>query len=215
MSRRSFWMTFGASIILSVALSFVAINGRLSRANDLNGIAASVLGQSRNIRENISQIGADESALLDALTPATLTPADLVDVVQSIASPLELRMTDITLQAAPISREDALLAIKLDPSTFPEYFSVVTASVQLTGDVPRLMQLLENLKGAFANGPLRGLVQVKVAFDDINSTLSVGLVGVSFNGASTTPATSIPVGAPTSTTLLADAILPVDTTVVP
>lgn len=201
MSRRNLWITYVASVILVGALTFIVINGRISRASDLNGVAESVLSQSRILREKTQGIGEDEEARLNSLTPVTLTPTDLVNVVKSISDPLDLRMIEVSSQVAPISREDALVAINLEPSILPDFFSVVTASVQTRGDIPRLMELLENLKDVSTNGPLRGLVEIKFTFNGSDSTLSLGLVGIRFNGGSTTPKTSTTVGNLSSTTV--------------
>jgi hypothetical protein len=209
MSRRNLWILLVASISLVGALTFVVSDRRISRASDLNEVAASVFSQSRILRENTRGIGADQASQLDLLAPATLTSTDLANVVKSIAGALDLRMMEITSQVAPISRDDALVAINLEPSIFPDFFTVVTASVKVTGDIPRLMELLKNLKAASAKGPLRGFVELKFNLNGGDSMLSLGLVGIRFNGGSRTPTTSTTDGVLSSTTL------PSDTTVAP
>jgi hypothetical protein len=215
MSRRNLWITLASSVFLVVTLTYVVIDGRISKASDLNKVAVSALSQSRILREKTVEIGADEEAWLDWMTPATLTPTDLADVVKSIADSLGLRMVKVSPNAAPISQEDALVAINLEPSVFPDYFSVVTASVQVRGDIPRLMELLENLKNVSANGPLRGVVEIKFTFNGSNSTLSVGLVGVRFNGGSPATVTPTTVENLSGTTLPSNSQLPVETSVAP
>jgi hypothetical protein len=215
MSRRGLWTTIGVSAFFVVALAFFAITDRNSTAGDLNADAASVLSQARTLRANTSELEADQAALLESLTPAALTESDLVGVVKSVASPLGLRVEEVTSQVTPIGQEDALKALNIDPATLSDFFSVVTASVKVTGDVPRLMTLLENLKNASANGPLMGFVGIKFMFDDSNTTLTVGLVGVRFNGVSAASPTPTTIAVPTQTTLPIDAMLPVDTTVAP
>jgi hypothetical protein len=215
MSRRDLWITIGVSSLLVVVLAFVGINGRNSTAKELNANAAKIFSEARTLRANTSELAADQTALLESLTPAGLTESDLVGVVKSVASPLGLRVEEVTSQVTPITQEDALLALNIEPTTLSDFFSVITASVKITGDVPRLMTLIENLKNASANGPLMGFVGIQFLFDDNNTTLTVGLVGVRFNGV--TPAVTVPnpVVLPTETTLPTDASLPVDTTVAP
>lgn len=216
MSRRGLWTTIGVSAFFVLALAFFAINNRNSTASDLNASAESVYGQARTLRANTSELAADQTALLESLTPSSLTESDLVGVVKSVASPLGLRVEEVTTQVTPISQEDALKALNIDPATLSDFFSVVTCSVQVTGDVPRLLTLIESLKNASANGPLMGFVGIKFVFDDSNTTLTVGLVGVRFNGVTSAPAApTTTIVVPSETTLPIDAMLPADSTVAP
>jgi hypothetical protein len=185
MSRRHLGITVGVSLLV-VALAFVTINGRNSTAQDLRADAARILSEARTLRANTPEAAAAQTALLESRTPTTLTESDLVGVVKSVASPLGLQVEDVTFQVTSITPEDALMALNIKPTTLSDFFSVITASVKVTGDVPRLMTFTENLKSASANGPLLGIVGFKFLFDDSYTTLTVGLAGVRFNGVSPT-----------------------------
>ena len=182
MSRRNLGITIGVSSLLVIAIAFIAINGRNSTAQDLRADAAKIFSEARTIRANTPELAADQTALLDSLTPTTLTESDLVGVANSVAGALGLRVEEVTFQVAPFAPEDALLALNIEPTTLSDFFSVITASVKVTGDVPRLITFTENLKNASANGPLFGIVGFEFSFDDSNTTLTVGLAGVRFNG---------------------------------
>ena len=184
MSRRNLGITIGVSSLLIIAIAFVAINGRNSTAQDLRADAAQIFSEARTIRANTPELPADQTALLDSLTPTTLTESDLVGVAKSVAGALGLRVEEVTFQVAPFAPEDALLALNIEPTRLSDFFSVITASVKVTGDVPRLITFTENLKNASANGPLFGIVGFEFSFDDSNTTLTVGLAGVRFNGVS-------------------------------
>ncbi len=90
--------------------------------------------------------------------------------------------------------EEALNALNIDPDSVTELFTVVTAVVEVTGDVPRLIQLIDKTRDARITGPLIGIASIKFDFAGNQTVATLELVGLRFNEQqlSVAPETTLP-----------------------
>lgn len=195
MSRRSIYISFGAVL---VALIFVGVFGvitdRREHVDRLRETADQVFLEAAAIRAQSANIDLSGDPNLSLLAPSTLTSADLVVAIRREAEILTLGVVEAKSSAETISSENALNALNIDPTSLSELFTVVTAVVEVTGDVPRLIQLIDKTRDARITGPLIGIASAKFDFAGNQTVATLELVGIRFNELqiSVAPETTLP-----------------------
>ncbi len=195
MSRRSIYISFGAVL---VALVFVGVFGvitdRREHVDRLRETADQVFLEAAAIRAQSANIDLSGDPNLSLLAPSTLTSADLVVAIRREAEILTLGVVEAKSSAETISPENALNALNIDPTSLSELFTVVTAVVEVTGDVPRLIQLIDKTRDARITGPLIGIASAKFDFAGNQTVATLELVGIRFNELqiSVAPETTLP-----------------------
>ena len=195
MSRRSIYISFGAVL---VALVFVGVFGvitdRREHVDRLRETADQVFLEAAAIRAQSANIDLSGDPNLSLLAPSTLTSADLVVAIRREAEILTLGVVEAKSSAETISSENALNALNIDPTSLSELFTVVTAVVEVTGDVPRLIQLIDKTRDARITGPLIGIASAKFDFAGNQTVATLELVGIRFNELqiSVAPETTLP-----------------------
>ena len=195
MSRRNTYIIFGA---VFVSLVFVGVFGLITNRRDhvdrLRETADQVFLEAAAIRAKSANIDLSGDPNLSLLAPSTLTSADLVTAIRREAEILTLGVVESKATAETISRENALNALNIDPTTLSELFTVVTAVVEVTGDVPRLIQLIDKTRDARITGPLIGVASIKFDFAGNQTVATLELVGIRFNELqiSVAPETTLP-----------------------
>ena len=195
MSRRNIYIVFGA---VFVSLVFVGVFGLITNRRDhvdrLRETADQVFLEAAAIRAKSANIDLSGDPNLSLLAPSTLTSADLVTAIRREAEILTLGVVESKATAETISRENALNALNIDPTTLSELFTVVTAVVEVTGDVPRLIQLIDKTRDARITGPLIGVASIKFDFAGNQTVATLELVGIRFNELqiSVAPETTLP-----------------------
>ncbi len=195
MSRRSIYISFGAVL---VALIFVGVFGvitdRREHVDRLRETADQVFLEAAAIRAQSANIDLSGDPNLSLLAPSTLTSADLVVAIRREAEILTLGVVEAKSSAETISPENALNALNIDPTSLSELFTVVTAVVEVTGDVPRLIQLIDKTRDARITGPLIGIASAKFDFAGNQTVATLELVGIRFNELqiSVAPETTLP-----------------------
>ena len=195
MSRRSIYISFGAVL---VALVFVGVFGvitdRREHVDRLRETADQVFLEAAAIRAQSANIDLSGDPNLSLLAPSTLTSADLVVAIRREAEILTLGVVEAKSSAETISPENALNALNIDPTSLSELFTVVTAVVEVTGDVPRLIQLIDKTRDARITGPLIGIASAKFDFAGNQTVATLELVGIRFNEPqiSVAPETTLP-----------------------
>ena len=195
MSRRNTYIIFGA---VFVSLVFVGVFGLITNRRDhvdrLRETADQVFLEAAAIRAKSANIDLSGDPNLSLLAPSTLTSADLVTAIRREAEILTLGVVEAKATAETISRENALNALNIDPTSLSELFTVVTAVVEVTGDVPRLIQLIDKTRDARITGPLIGVASIKFDFAGNKTVATLELVGIRFNELqiSVAPETTLP-----------------------
>ena len=195
MSRRNIYIIFGA---VFVSLVFVGVFGLITNRRDhvdrLRETADQVFLEAAAIRAKSANIDLSGDPNLSLLAPSTLTSADLVTAIRREAEILTLGVVESKATAETISRENALNALNIDPTTLSELFTVVIAVVEVTGDVPRLIQLIDKTRDARITGPLIGVASIKFDFAGNQTVATLELVGIRFNELqiSVAPETTLP-----------------------
>ena len=195
MSRRNIYIIFGA---VFVSLVFVGVFGLITNRRDhvdrLRETADQVFLEAAAIRAKSANIDLSGDPNLSLLAPSTLTSADLVTAIRREAEILTLGVVESKATAETISRENALNALNIDPTSLSELFTVVTAVVEVTGDVPRLIQLIDKTRDARITGPLIGVASIKFDFAGNQTVATLELVGIRFNELqiSVAPETTLP-----------------------
>ena len=195
MSRRNIYIIFGA---VFVSLVFVGVFGLITNRRDhvdrLRETADQVFLEAAAIRAKSANIDLSGDPNLSLLAPSTLTSADLVTAIRREAEILTLGVVESKATAETISRENALNALNIDPTTLSELFTVVTAVVEVTGDVTRLIQLIDKTRDARITGPLIGVASIKFDFAGNQTVATLELVGIRFNELqiSVAPETTLP-----------------------
>ena len=195
MSRRNTYIIFGA---VFVSLVFVGVFGLITNRRDhvdrLRETADQVFLEAAAIRAKSANIDLSGDPNLSLLAPSTLTSADLVTAIRREAEILTLGVVESKATAETISRENALNALNIDPTSLSELFTVVTAVVEVTGDVPRLIQLIDKTRDARITGPLIGVASIKFDFAGNQTVATLELVGIRFNELqiSVAPETTLP-----------------------
>lgn len=195
MSRRNIYIIFGA---VFVSLVFVGVFGLITNRRDhvdrLRETADQVFLEAAAIRAKSANIDLSGDPNLSLLAPSTLTSADLVTAIRREAEILTLGVVEAKVTAETISRENALNALNIDPTSLSELFTVVTAVVEVTGDVPRLIQLIDKTRDARITGPLIGVASIKFDFAGNKTVATLELVGIRFNELqiSVAPETTLP-----------------------
>ena len=195
MSSRSRYISFGA---VFVALVFVGVFGvitdRREHVDRLRETADQVFLEAAAIRAQSANIDLSGDPNLSLLAPSTLTSADLVVAIRREAEILTLGVVEAKSSAETISPENALNALNIDPTSLSELFTVVTAVVEVTGDVPRLIQLIDKTRDARITGPLIGIASAKFDFAGNQTVATLELVGIRFNELqiSVAPETTLP-----------------------
>ena len=182
MSRRSIYLSIGAVV---VALIFAGVFGLISNRRDhvdrLRETADQVFLEAAAIRAKSANINLVDNPNLSLLTPSTLTSADLVGAIRREAEILTVGVVEVNSPAETMTVEAALTALNIDPDSVTELFTVVTAVVEVTGDVPRLIQLIDKTRDARITGPLIGIASIKFDFAGNQSVATLKLVGIRFN----------------------------------
>ena len=195
MSRRNTYIIFGA---VFVSLVFVGVFGLITNRRDhvdrLRETADQVFLEAAAIRAKSANIDLSGDPNLSLLAPSTLTSADLVTAIRREAEILTLGVVESKATAETISRENRLNALNIDPTSLSELFTVVTAVVEVTGDVPRLIQLIDKTRDARITGPLIGVASIKFDFAGNQTVATLELVGIRFNELqiSVAPETTLP-----------------------
>ena len=182
MSRRSIYLSIGAVV---VALIFAGVFGLISNRRDhvdrLRETADQVFLEAAAIRAKSANIDLTGDPNLSLLAPSTLTSADLVGAIRREAEILTVGVVEVNAPAETMTVEAALTALNIDPDSLTELFTVVTAVVEVTGDVPRLIQLIDKTRDARITGPLIGIASIKFDFAGNQSVATLKLVGIRFN----------------------------------
>jgi hypothetical protein len=195
MSRRSIYFSIGAVV---VALIFAGVFGLISNRRDhvdrLRETADQVFLEAAGIRAKSANIDLTGDPNLSLLTPSTLTSADLVSAIRREAEVLTVGVVEAKAPTETMTVEAALNALNIDPTSVTELFSVVTAVVEVTGDVPRLIQLIDKTRDARVTGPLIGIASIKFDFAGNQTVATLKLVGLRFNEQqiSVAPETTLP-----------------------
>lgn len=195
MSRRSIFVSIGAVV---VALIFAGVLGLITDRRDhvdrLRETADQVFLEAAAIRAKSANIDLTGDPNLSLLAPSTLTSADLVSAIRREAEVLTLGVVEAKAPAEPMTVEAALSALNIDPTSLTELFTVVTAVVEVTGDVPRLIQLIDKTRDARITGPLIGIASIKFNFAGNQTVATLELVGIRFNEQqiSVAPETTLP-----------------------
>ena len=195
MSRRSIFFSIGAVV---VALIFAGVFGLISNRRDhvdrLRETADQVFLEAAAIRAKSANINLVDNPNLSLLTPSTLTSADLVGAIRREAEILTVGVVEVNSPAETMTVEAALTALNIDPDSLTELFTVVTAVVEVTGDVPRLIQLIDKTRDARITGPLIGIASIKFDFAGNQTVATLELVGLRFNEQqiSVAPETTLP-----------------------
>ena len=195
MSRRKIFISIGAVV---VALIFVGVFGLITNRRDhvdrLRETADQVFLESAAIRAKSANIDLTGDPNLSLLAPSTLTSADLVSAIRREAEVLTLGVIEAKAPTETMTAEAALTALKIDPTSLTELFTVVTAVVEVTGDVPRLIQLIDKTRDARTTGPLIGIASIKFDFAGNQTVATLELVGIRFNEQqlSVAPGTTLP-----------------------
>ena len=182
MSRRSIFFSIGAVV---VALIFAGVFGSISNRRDhvdrLRETADQVFLEAAGIRAKSANINLVDDPNLSLLTPSTLTSADLVSAIRREAEVLTVGVVEAKAPTETMTVEAALNALNIDPDSVTELFTVVTAVVEVTGDVPRLIQLIDKTRDARITGPLIGIASIKFDFAGNQTVATLKLVGLRFN----------------------------------
>jgi hypothetical protein len=195
MSRRSIYFSIGAVV---VALIFAGVFGLISNRRDhvdrLRETADQVFLEAAGIRAKSANIDLTGDPNLSLLTPSTLTSADLVSAIRREAEVLTVGVVEAKAPTETMTVEAALNALNIDPTSVTELFTVVTAVVEVTGDVPRLIQLIDKTRDARITGPLVGIASIKFDFAGNQTVATLKLVGLRFNEQqiSVAPETTLP-----------------------
>lgn len=195
MSRRKIFISIGAVI---VALIFAGVLGLITDRRDhvdrLRETADQVFLESAAIRAKSANIDLTGDPNLSLLAPSTLTSADLVSAIRREAEVLTLGVVEAKASTETMTVEEALTALNIDPTSLTELFTVVTAVVEVTGDVPRLIQLIDKTRDARTTGPLIGIASIKFDFAGNQTVATLELVGIRFNEQqiSVAPETTLP-----------------------
>jgi hypothetical protein len=195
MSRRSIYFSIGAVV---VALIFAGVFGLISNRRDhvdrLRETADQVFLEAAGIRAKSANIDLTGDPNLSLLTPSTLTSADLVSAIRREAEVLTVGVVEAKAPTETMTVEAALNALNIDPTSVTELFTVVTAVVEVTGDVPRLIQLIDKTRDARVTGPLVGIANIKFDFAGNQTVATLKLVGLRFNEQqiSVAPETTLP-----------------------
>ena len=195
MSRRSIFFSIGAVV---VALIFAGVFGLISNRRDhvdrLRETADQVFLEAAGIRAKSANIDLTGDPNLSLLTPSTLTSADLVSAIRREAEVLTVGVVEAKAPTETMTVEAALNALNIDPTSVTELFTVVTAVVEVTGDVPRLIQLIDKTRDARVTGPLVGIASIKFDFAGNQTVATLKLVGLRFNEQqiSVAPETTLP-----------------------
>ncbi|MEI8024003.1 MAG: hypothetical protein WCH63_07430 [Actinomycetota bacterium] len=195
MSRQKIFISIGAVV---VALIFVGVFGLITNRRDhvdrLRETADQVFLESAAIRAKSANIDLTGDPNLSLLAPSTLTSADLVSAIRREAEVLTLGVVEAKAPAETMTVEAALTALNIDPTSLTELFTVVTAVVEVTGDVPRLIQLIDKTRDARTTGPLIGIASIKFEFAGNQTVATLELVGIRFNEQqlSVAPGTTLP-----------------------
>lgn len=182
MNRRNPYLFFGAVFSLAVFIgAFILIQDRRERVDLLRETADQVFLDAAVIRTELARTNVVDPNL-SLLAPTTLASADLITAIRREAETLNLVVNEAEPIVETISANDALVALNIDPKSATEFFTVITAVVDVTGDVQRLIQLLDKTRDARVTGPLIGVKSVKFAFAGNQTVATLELVGIRFDG---------------------------------
>jgi len=195
MSRRKIFISIGAIVVAIIFAGVIElITNRRDHVDRLRETADQVFLVSAAIRAKSANIDLTGDPNLSLLAPSTLTSADLVSAIRREAEVLTLGVIEAKAPTETMTAEAALTALKIDPTSLTELFTVVTAVVEVTGDVPRLIQLIDKTRDARTTGPLIGIASIKFDFAGNQTVATLELVGIRFNEQqlSVAPGTTLP-----------------------
>jgi len=195
MSRRKIFISIGAVVVAIIFAGVIElIINRRDHVDRLRETADQVFLESAAIRAKSANIDLTGDPNLSLLAPSTLTSADLVSAIRREAEVLTLGVIEAKAPTETMTAEAALTALKIDPTSLTELFTVVTAVVEVTGDVPRLIQLIDKTRDARITGPLIGIASIKFDFAGNQTVATLELVGIRFNEQqlSVAPGTTLP-----------------------
>jgi hypothetical protein len=195
MSRRKIFISIGAIVVAIIFAGVIElITNRRDHVDRLRETADQVFLESAAIRAKSANIDLTGDPNLSLLAPSTLTSADLVSAIRREAEVLTLGVVEAKAPAESMTVEAALTALNIDPTSLTELFTVVTAVVEVTGDVPRLIQLIDKTRDARITGPLIGIASIKFDFAGNQTVATLELVGIRFNEQqlSVAPGTTLP-----------------------
>ena len=195
MSRRKIFISIGAIVVAIIFAGVIElIINRRDHVDRLRETADQVFLESAAIRAKSANIDLTGDPNLSLLAPSTLTSADLVSAIRREAEVLTLGVIEAKAPTETMTAEAALTALKIDPTSLTELFTVVTAVVEVTGDVPRLIQLIDKTRDARTTGPLIGIASIKFEFAGNQTVATLELVGIRFNEQqlSVAPGTTLP-----------------------
>ena len=195
MSRRKIFISIGAIVVAVIFAGVIElITNRRDHVDRLRETADQVFLESAAIRAKSANIDLTGDPNLSLLAPSTLTSADLVSAIRREAEVLTLGVVEAKAPAESMTVEAALTALNIDPTSLTELFTVVTAVVEVTGDVPRLIQLIDKTRDARITGPLIGIASIKFDFAGNQTVATLELVGIRFNEQqlSVAPGTTLP-----------------------
>jgi len=195
MSRRKIFISIGAIVVAIIFAGVIElITNRRDHVDRLRETADQVFLESAAIRAKSANIDLTGDPNLSLLAPSTLTSADLVSAIRREAEVLTLGVVEAKAPAESMTVEAALTALNIDPTSLTELFTVVTAVVEVTGDVPRLIQLIDKTRDARITGPLIGIASIKFNFAGNQTVATLELVGIRFNEQqlSVAPGTTLP-----------------------
>jgi len=195
MSRRKIFICIGAIVVAIIFAGVIElITNRRDHVDRLRETADQVFLESAAIRAKSANIDLTGDPNLSLLAPSTLTSADLVSAIRREAEVLTLGVVEAKAPAESMTVEAALTALNIDPTSLTELFTVVTAVVEVTGDVPRLIQLIDKTRDARITGPLIGIASIKFNFAGNQTVATLELVGIRFNEQqlSVAPGTTLP-----------------------
>jgi hypothetical protein len=195
MSRRKIFISIGAIVVAIIFAGVIElITNRRDHVDRLRETADQVFLESAAIRAKSANIDLTGDPNLSLLAPSTLTSADLVSAIRREAEVLTLGVIEAKAPTETMTAEAALTALKIDPTSLTELFTVVTAVVEVTGDVPRLIQLIDKTRDARTTGPLIGIASIKFDFAGNQTVATLELVGIRFNEQqlSVAPGTTLP-----------------------
>ena len=195
MSRQKIFISIGAVVVAIIFAGVIElIINRRDHVDRLRETADQVFLESAAIRAKSANIDLTGDPNLSLLAPSTLTSADLVSAIRREAEVLTLGVVEAKAPAETMTVEAALTALNIDPTSLTELFTVVTAVVEVTGDVPRLIQLIDKTRDARTTGPLIGIASIKFEFAGNQTVATLELVGIRFNEQqlSVAPGTTLP-----------------------
>jgi len=178
--------------LLLVVMFFSTVSSRRSHASELRASAEQLVKQADSILENTPPLAPDDKTFLELLTPASLSKVELVKAMNLLAQQVELTGATPSTETETLTTEQGLIALNIDPKTFSSDFEIVTAAVDVVGDMPRLIRFIDLARNSRVSGPLLAISNIHFTFNGNETVATLHLVGLRFAGASAAPTTTVP-----------------------